>query len=71
MTRSRLTLFVALALAAAAVYLGTRPDAGQLDADQSTHFSIADTSKVTRIRIADALGQEGGQLAARTSFPWG
>ena len=69
MTRSRLTLFVALALAATAVYLGTRPDAGQLDADQSTHFSIADTSKVTRIRIADAQG--GVAVLERSSHPLG
>ena len=69
MTRSRLTLFVALALAAAALYLGTRPDAGQLDADQSTHFSIADTSKVTRIRIADAQG--GVAVLERSAHPLG
>lgn len=69
MTRSRLTLFVALALAATALYLGTRPDAGQLDADQSTHFSIADTSKVTRIRIADAQG--GVTVLERSSHPLG
>ena len=69
MTRSRLTLFVALALAATAVYLGTRPDAGLLDADQSTHFSIADTSKVTRIRIADAQG--GVAVLERSSHPLG
>ena len=31
-------------------------DEGRLDADQGTHFAIADTARVTRIRIADARG---------------
>lgn len=69
MTRSRLTLFVALALAGVAIFLSTRPESGALEADRSTHFAIADTSEVTRIRIADAQG--GVAVLERGAHPLG
>ena len=69
MTRSRITLFAVLLLAGIAIYLGSRPEAGALEADQSTHFAISDTSAVTRIRIADAQGQVA--VLERSNHPLG
>lgn len=57
MKLSRLTLFLALAFAGIAFYLAVQPDAGELSADQSTHFAIADTARVTKIRITDVQGK--------------
>ena len=69
MKSSRITLFVAMALVGVAVYLGTRPEAGALEADRTTHFAIADTSQVTKIRIADAQGHVA--ILERSKHPMG
>lgn len=44
-------------LSAAVLWTFTQMDTGSLDADMGTQFSIADTSRVTQIRIADTEGQ--------------
>ena len=59
MNSSRITLFVAMALVGVAVYLGTRPEAGALEADRTTHFAIGDTSQVTKHPHRGCAGTSG------------
>jgi len=57
MNRARLSLLAIAALGTVALIMTLQPESGQLDADEGTHFAIGDTSRVTRIRIADAQGR--------------
>ena len=56
MKRTSLSLIAIAVLGCIALYMAFLPDSGSLDTDLGTHFAIEDTSRVTRIRIADAQG---------------
>lgn len=69
MNRSLLTLLAIVILAGIAITVAVQPESGRLDADSSTHFSISDTSQVTKIRIADSRGQSA--VLERSDHPLG
>lgn len=69
MNRSFLTLAAVVIAAGIAIVMALQPESGRLDADDSTHFAIADTAAVTKIRIADALG--GVAVLERSAHPLG
>lgn len=57
MKRNATFIFIVIGLAAFAWWTSTQSDAGHLALDEGTQFSINDTARVTRIRIADAEGR--------------
>ncbi len=57
MKRNTLFPLLLAALAIGAIISQFAGETGNLDADSSTHFAIEDTSRVTRIRIADTEGR--------------
>ena len=69
MKRTSLSLLVIAALGIIALYMAFLPETGRLDADLGTHFAVDDTSRVSRIRIADAQGNVA--LLERGEHPLG
>ena len=56
---------VVLVLLSIGTYSALSPESGRLDADLSTHFAVADTAAVQKIRIAD----NNGRVAVVTRVP--
>lgn len=48
---------VVMVLFAIGAYTAFSPESGSLDADNSTHFAVADTAAVVKVRIADINGR--------------
>ena len=69
MKRTSISLIAIAVLGSIALCMVFLPDSGSLDTDLGTHFAIEDTSRVTRIRIADAQGQVA--LLERGDHPLG
>ena len=57
MNRKLLFLISLAGLIGLALISNLSSESGNLDSDRSTHFSIKDTARVTRIRIADSEGR--------------
>ena len=57
MNRKLLFLISLAGLIGLALISNLSSESGNLDSDRSTHFSIKDTARVTRIRIADTEGR--------------
>lgn len=70
MNKSTLTGLALVALVTLTVLTVMQRDEGRLDADKGTHFAVADTSRVTRIRIAGADGNVA-VLERRNGHPLG